>query len=274
MINNNNILDDIQINKHWIAPGGSNAIIIDGIYKGQTIIAKLGFIGGEEGHIIYNEMEMPAFVFGLENEKDINEKIINKMDSLYVVKMLDYSYLDRNITDLYFKNDLIKLENKSLKLCKNNQSWCGFNFSKLIIMIFKKVDTFIPLRKFKGNLKDWLNILWNVCQVLNQFNLYGLRHNDFHWLNILVIKNIDCTTIKIIDYGESSVQPTKLNNKLKIINKSRGKEGNKKDLKNDINKFVKSMKYNKHIPINIQKLIQQFNNKTPLQSLQIIKNFK
>ena len=269
MKNNSNILNNIKINKYWIAPGGSNAIIIDGIYKDQTIIAKLGFIGKIEE--LTNEGSFP---FSLEYEKDINDKLINKIDSPYIVKMLEYSYLDRNQADIFFKTDLIKLEKKSLQLCKDNLSWCGFDFSKLIIMIFKKVDIFIPLQKFKGNLKDWLDILWNVCQVLNQFNLYGLRHNDLHWLNILVVKNIDCTTIKIIDYGLSSIQPTKLNNKLKIINKSCFKNYNKKDLKNDINKFVETIKYNKYIPINIQKLIQQFNNKTPLQALKIIKNYK
>jgi hypothetical protein len=266
---NNNILDDIQINKHWIAPGGSNAIIIDGVYKGQTIIAKLGFIGDKKE--LSNEGALP---FSLEYEKDINDKLINNINSSYIVKMLQYSYLDRNQVDKYFKNDLIKLENKSLKLCKVNMFWCGFDFSKLIIMVFKKVDKFVSLQKFKGNLKDWLDILWNVCQVLNLFNLYGLRHNDFHWLNILVVKNIDCTTIKIIDYGNSSVLPTNLNNKLKIINKSAFKKDNKKDFKYDLDEFIKSMKYNKHIPVNIRKIIKLFYNKTPVQALKIIKNYK
>jgi hypothetical protein len=223
---------------------------------------------------LYNDYKEAAYVYNLESEKNINEQLINKIDSPYIVKMLEYSYLNRNQVDKYFKNDLIKLEKQSLKLCKDNFRWCGFDFSKLIIMIFKKVDTFIHLRKFKGNLKDWLDILWNICQVLNQFNLYGLRHNDFHWLNILVVKNIDCTTIKIIDYGSSSVRPTKLNNKLKILNKSLFIKETKINLKNDINKFVSSMKYNKFIPINIQNLIKQFNNKTPLQALKIIKNYK
>ncbi len=273
MKNKNNILNNIIIKKKWIAPGGSNAIIIDGIYNNVTIIAKLGFIGGEEGQQFYNDYKEGAFAFSLESEKDINNKLINKMDSPYIVKMLKYSYLDRNQVEIYFKTELIKLEEKSKKLCKINISWCGFDFSKLIIIIFKKVDKFIPLRKFKGNLKDWLDILWNVCQVLNQFNLYGLRHNDLNLLNILVIKNIDCTTIKIIDYGISTVRPTKLNNNLKILNKSCFKEDTKINLKNDINRFVENIEDNKNIPINIQKLIKQFHNKTPLQALKIIKNY-
>jgi hypothetical protein len=271
---NDNCLKDIKIIKSWISPGAGNAIMIDGIYKEKNIIAKLGFIPGIDGHKLYKHFKEATFVFGLDCEKDVNEKLINNMKNPYIVKMLKSCYLTRELVDIHLKEDLIKLEQSSIKLCKQVESWCGFDFSNLIIMIFEKVENHVPLYKFKGNLKDWLDILWNICQALNIFNLYGLRHNDLNWSNILVIKNLECTTIKIIDYGTSSVQPTKLNNKLKIINKTGFKEHNKKDLLYDINKFIRGNIGNKNIPKNILKIIKNFKNKTPKEALKIIQNYK
>ncbi len=268
---NNNILNNIKINKSWLAPGASRAIIIDGVYKKQNIIAKLGFIAGSYAKEIYEKYDV-AFAYQLETEKEINEKLINKMNSPYIVKMINSEFLNRQYVDIFFKNELIKLEKESIKAVIDYECWNGYDFSKLVIMIFEKVEKFTPLCYFKGNLKDWLDILWNVCQAYNIFNLYGLRHIDINWSNILVIKNIDCTSIKIIDYGTSTVQPTKLNNKLKIFNKSKDIELNRRDIKYDINKFIMRMENN--TPFKIKKLINSFKNKTPKQALKIIKNYK
>jgi hypothetical protein len=271
---NNTCLNDIKIIKSFITPGASKAIIIDGIYKDKNIIAKLGFLPGVKAYEVYKIYKEGVFAFGLECENDINAKLINNMKNPYIVKMLNSYHLTRECADIYFKEDLMKLEQSSIKSCKEYELACGSDFSNLIIMIFEKVENHVPLYKFKGNLKDWLDILWNVCQALNIFNLYGLRHNDLNWSNILVIKNLECTTIKIIDYGASSVQPTKLNNKLKIINKTRYNKYNIRDLKMDLDRFIKGNIGNKNIPKNILKIIKNFKNKTPKEALKIIKNYK
>jgi hypothetical protein len=273
---NNKILDNLKINKKWLAPGASRGIIIDGVYNKQNVIVKMGFIAGEDAKEVFDAYDV-AFVYQLEAEREINEKIINNMDSPYVVKMIDSAFLEREYVDKYFKDELIKLEKQSTKAGMDYDLWWGYDFSKLVIMIFEKVENFTNLYNFKGNLKDWLDILWNVCQAYNIFNLYGLRHIDVNWSNILVIKNIECTSIKIIDYGTSTVQPTKLNNKIKIYNKSRDKEQNIKDLKYDLNDFVsviKNTKSTKYVPLKIKKIIKSFKNKTPIQALKIIKNYK
>jgi hypothetical protein len=268
----NNILDNIHINKTLVTPGGSSAIIIDGIYKNQNIIAKLGFTADPTFNFIGKDLLFP---FGLEVERDINDKLINKINSPYVVKMIDSSYLNREYVDKFFKNELIQIQTLIQKY--QNKGMCsfnGFNFDKLVIMIFEKVENFTELYKFKGSLKDWLDILWNISQAYNIFNLYGLRHLDPNLTNILVIQNLECTTIKIIDFGFSSVQPTKLNNKLKIFNKTRTLLQNKKNYKYDLNKIIKNLLNRKKLSNQIKILLKSFNNKTPAQALKLIKNYK
>ncbi len=271
---NNIILDNLQIVRTWIAPGASNAIIIDGYYKSNAIIAKLGFIAGEGASEIYN-LYKSAFVYQLECEKEINEKLINEMENPYIVKMLTSGYINREYGEKYFKKELNELELKSRRIGKKYEKWFGYDYSKLVIMIFEKVENHISLYKFKGNLKDWLDILWNICQVLIIFNKYGLRHNDLNASNILIIKNIECTTLKIIDYGASSIQPTKLNKKLKIYNKSRKKSENQRNYISDKNNIIESLLEKKNIPLNILKILkklQKLKNEKPIKTLKIIKN--
>ena len=113
------------------------------------------------------------------------------MDSPYVVKMIDSAFLEREYVDKYFKDELIKLEKQSTKAEMNYDLWWGYDFYKLVIMIFEKVENFTNLYNFKGT---------------------------------------------------STVQPTKLNKKIKIYNKSRDIEQNIKDLKYDLNDFVSDTK--------------------------------
>lgn len=195
--------ENVNIKKIFITEQSSQAIMIDGTYRNKNVFIKIGFKHSVKAMKLAKKNNFPIWSISLYDELSINKKFKKLKITKNVPKMITGFICQKGTI---FQDKIHEME----KLKKKEEAEMDgmFDYNKLIIMVFEKINFKSDLANFEGSFHDWLYIHKQIMDLIKILNKYGIKHNDLNFTNILIN---DQNEVFIIDFGNSSIIANKNN---------------------------------------------------------------
>ena len=215
--------------------------MIDGIYKNQSVFIKIGFMHSKKASHIAKKV--PMSTLSLFDELSINKKIKKMKLNINIPTLIDGFVCKKGTM---FKTEMEKME----KIKKEEEQYEDidglYNYNKLIILVFSKINFISDLLNFRGSFNEWKYLHRQIMKIIKNLHYHGIFHNDLNFSNILITNNDlnKKNKIYIIDFGNSVIKPNKHNNFMSHSNNS-SVETSKSDLEYYLSGFTPRYNYNR-----------------------------